>query len=43
VLRRPGKAERVELDVAIQEAADAVEIILAEDPAAAMRRFNVRE
>ena len=43
VLRRPGKAERVELDVAIQEAADAVEIILAEDPAAAMRRFNARD
>lgn len=42
VLRRPGKAERVELDVAIEEAADAVEIILAEGPDAAMNAVNVR-
>ncbi len=40
VLRRPGKAERAELDVAVQEAADAVETILAEGPDAAMNRFN---
>jgi PTH1 family peptidyl-tRNA hydrolase len=40
VLRRPGKAERAELDVAVQEAADAVEVILAEGPDAAMNRFN---
>lgn len=42
VLRAPGKAERVELDVAIQEAADAVECILAEGAEAAMTRFNQR-
>jgi peptidyl-tRNA hydrolase, PTH1 family len=40
VLRRPGKAERAELEVAVQEAADAVELILAEGPAAAMNRYN---
>jgi PTH1 family peptidyl-tRNA hydrolase len=40
VLRRPGKAEREELAVAIEEAADAVEFILREGPAAAMTRFN---
>jgi PTH1 family peptidyl-tRNA hydrolase len=42
VLRRPGKAERAELDVAIEEAADAVELILAEGIEAAMTRFNAR-
>ena len=42
VLRRPGKAEREELDVAIQEAADAVEAIVAEGVQAAMTRFNQR-
>lgn len=42
VLRRPGKAERAELDVAIQEAADAVEAILALGIEAAMNRFNTR-
>ena len=42
VLRAPGKAERIELDVAIQEAADAVECILAEGAEAAMTRFNQR-
>ena len=40
VLRRPGKAERVELDIVIQEAADAVELILADGAEAAMNRFN---
>jgi PTH1 family peptidyl-tRNA hydrolase len=40
VLRRPGKTERAELDVAVAEAADAVEAILDEGPAAAMNRFN---
>ena len=40
VLRRPSKAERTELDVAVQEAADAVEVVLHEGPAAAMNRFN---
>jgi PTH1 family peptidyl-tRNA hydrolase len=42
VLRRPGKAERAELDVAIAEAADAVELILAEGPEPAMTRYNQR-
>ena len=42
VLRRPGKADRAELDVAMVEAADAVECILAEGPEAAMARFNQR-
>lgn len=40
VLRRPGKAERAELDVVVQEAADAVEAILAGGPEAAMNRYN---
>ena len=40
VLRRPSKAEQVDLDVAIEEAAEAVEVILADGPAAAMNRFN---
>ena len=40
VLRRPGKAERVELDIVIQEAADAVEMILADGAERAMNRFN---
>lgn len=40
VLRRVSKAERAELDVVVQEAADAVEVILAEGPDAAMGRFN---
>lgn len=42
VLRRPGKAERVDLDVAVAEAADAVEHILVEGAEAAMMRFNQR-
>jgi PTH1 family peptidyl-tRNA hydrolase len=40
VLKPPGKAERAELDVVVQEAADAVEMILAEGPAPAMNRYN---
>jgi PTH1 family peptidyl-tRNA hydrolase len=40
VLKPPGKAERTELDVVEQEAADAVEAILHEGAAAAMNRFN---
>jgi PTH1 family peptidyl-tRNA hydrolase len=40
VLRRPGKAERTELDIAVQEAADAVEIIATDGPAAAMNKVN---
>ncbi|HZA76585.1 MAG TPA: aminoacyl-tRNA hydrolase [Acidimicrobiales bacterium] len=40
VLRRVSKRDRVELDIAVQEAADAVEAILAEGVDAAMNRFN---
>jgi PTH1 family peptidyl-tRNA hydrolase len=40
VLRRPGKSERAELDVMIQEAADAVETILDQGLEVAMNRFN---
>jgi len=40
VLRRPGKAERTELDIAVQEAADAVELIATDGPAAAMNKVN---
>jgi PTH1 family peptidyl-tRNA hydrolase len=42
VLRRPGKAERTELDITIEEAADAVEAIVAEGVDAAMQRYNAR-
>lgn len=42
VLKRPGKADRAALDVVVQEAADAVECILADGPDAAMNRFNTR-
>ena len=42
VLKRPGKAERDELDVAIAEAADAVEAILTDGFDAAMNRANTR-
>ena len=42
VLRRPGKREREALDVAIQDAADAVEVILADGIEPAMQRFNQR-
>jgi PTH1 family peptidyl-tRNA hydrolase len=40
VLRRPGKAERTELDIVVQEAADAVEVIVADGAERAMDRFN---
>ncbi len=40
VLRRPKKAEQVELDVAVVEAADAVELLFREGPAVAMNRVN---
>ena len=43
VLRRPGKTERAELDVTIEEAADAVEMIVSEGPEAAMTKFNQRD
>ncbi len=42
VLKKPGKADRLELDVTVVEAADAVEVLLAEGPAVAMNRFNTR-
>lgn len=42
VLRRPGKQERTELDIAIEEAADAVETIVTDGVDAAMNRFNTR-
>lgn len=42
VLRRPGKAERVELDVTVVEAADAVETIVADGVDVAMNRVNTR-
>jgi PTH1 family peptidyl-tRNA hydrolase len=40
VLKRPGSAERADLDRAVGEAADAVEVIVAEGVQAAMTRFN---
>ena len=43
VLKRPGSAERAVLDVAIEEAADAVEAIITEGVAAAMNRFNASD
>jgi PTH1 family peptidyl-tRNA hydrolase len=42
VLKRPGKADRLELDISVVEAADAVEVLLAEGPAVAMNRFNAK-
>lgn len=42
VLRHPTKAERTELDVVVQEAADAVELILSEGFEVAMNRYNAR-
>lgn len=43
VLKRPGAAERAVLDVAIEEAADAVETIITEGLAAAMNRVNASD
>ena len=40
VLRRPSRAERELLDVAVAEAADAVELIVSEGVDAAMNRYN---
>ena len=42
VLSKFSKADREQMDVAIQEAADAVELILAEGADAAQRRYNTR-
>jgi PTH1 family peptidyl-tRNA hydrolase len=43
VLKRPGKAERAELDVVVEEAADAVELIATAGPDRAMERYNQRD
>ncbi len=43
VLSRPGKREGLELEIAVQEAADAVELILADGVERAMERVNARE
>lgn len=40
VLRKPGKRDREDLDIAIAEAADAVEMILDDGVARAMERYN---
>jgi PTH1 family peptidyl-tRNA hydrolase len=40
VLRRVSKKERTELDIKVQEAADAVELIVAEGVAPAMTKYN---
>ena len=42
VLKKPGKGDRGELDIVVQEAADAVELILSDGIAVAMNRFNTR-
>jgi PTH1 family peptidyl-tRNA hydrolase len=42
VLRRVSKRERVELDIAVQEAADAVEAVLTDGIDAAMNHYNTR-
>jgi PTH1 family peptidyl-tRNA hydrolase len=43
VLKKPSKRDREELDVVIQEAADAIELIVADGPERAMERYNRRE
>lgn len=43
VLKRVSKRDRTELDVVVQEAADAVELILSDGIDAAMNRVNSRE
>jgi PTH1 family peptidyl-tRNA hydrolase len=40
VLKRPGKAERTEFDVVVQEAADAIELIATDGIAVAMNKHN---
>lgn len=42
VLKKPSKAEQAELDIVIQEAADAVELIIGSGMAAAMNAVNAR-
>jgi PTH1 family peptidyl-tRNA hydrolase len=43
VLRRPGKSERAELDIAIEQAADAIEMIVSDGVDAAMGVYNRNE
>jgi peptidyl-tRNA hydrolase, PTH1 family len=43
VLKRPTKAERAELDIVVQEAADAIEMIATAGPERAMERYNQRD
>jgi PTH1 family peptidyl-tRNA hydrolase len=43
VLRRPGKSERTELDIAIEDAADAVESLVTDGVDAAMTTFNAQD
>ena len=43
VLGRMPSRQREEYDVAVQEAADAVELIVTDSVDAAMRRYNVRD
>ena len=43
VLKPPGKAERTELDIVVQEAADAVELIAEKGVDRAMERHNQRD
>ena len=40
VLRRPGRSDRALLDVAVEQAADAIEAIASDGVEAAMNRFN---
>jgi peptidyl-tRNA hydrolase, PTH1 family len=42
VLRRPGRSEKTDLEIAVVEAADAVETILSEGIDRAMNRYNTR-
>ena len=42
VLKRVSKADRAELDVVVQDAADAVEAIVTDGVAAAMTTYNAR-
>jgi PTH1 family peptidyl-tRNA hydrolase len=42
VLKKPGKSDRAELDVIVQEAADAAEMILTDGAERAMNRYNTR-
>jgi PTH1 family peptidyl-tRNA hydrolase len=43
VLKRFSKAEREQMDVTIEEAADAVEVIVGQGPDVAMNRYNTRQ